>query len=137
MMEPGAKVLITRDVRDVAQKADGQIGVYEGDFPASILLKIDGEIREYDYVDFMEWNAGQPYPIPSIREAIESGIPNWKERPYYVPNDNPRIRLEDGSHIWGYECWWGPAEGAPPLEAAQAETDAWLGALLSLLKKEG
>lgn len=21
--------------------------------------------------------------------------------------DNPRITLDDGSHVWGCECWWG------------------------------
>lgn len=23
---------------------------------------------------------------------------------------NPRIDLDDGGHVWGCECWWGPEE---------------------------
>lgn len=38
---------------------------------------------------------------------------------YWYERMNPRIRLDDGSVIWGIECWWGPAENAPPLEKAQ------------------
>lgn len=32
--------------------------------------------------------------------------------------DNPRIRLEDGSVIWGAECWWGSAD-TPTTEAVE------------------
>lgn len=24
---------------------------------------------------------------------------------------NPCIELEDGSYVWGFECWWGSREG--------------------------
>lgn len=24
--------------------------------------------------------------------------------------ENPRITLDDGRHVWGMECWWGPEE---------------------------
>lgn len=24
---------------------------------------------------------------------------------------NPRIRLDSGKVVWGYECWWGPEAG--------------------------
>jgi hypothetical protein len=24
--------------------------------------------------------------------------------------DNPRIRLDSGETVWGWECWWGPEE---------------------------
>lgn len=23
---------------------------------------------------------------------------------------NPRIKLDDGSTVWGMECWWGPED---------------------------
>lgn len=23
---------------------------------------------------------------------------------------NPRIDLDDGGTVWGYQCWWGPIE---------------------------
>lgn len=27
---------------------------------------------------------------------------------------NPKIRLDDGGIVWGYECWWGPADDDTP-----------------------
>jgi len=30
----------------------------------------------------------------------------------------PRLRLEDGSHIWGYECYWLPLKEAQAVEAS-------------------
>lgn len=32
---------------------------------------------------------------------------------------NPRIRLQDGSVIWGIECWWTPVRKAGPLPQEQ------------------
>lgn len=23
---------------------------------------------------------------------------------------NPCIRLDNGRHVWGFQCWWGPAQ---------------------------
>ncbi len=23
---------------------------------------------------------------------------------------NPRIKLDSGDYVWGFECWWGPEE---------------------------
>lgn len=23
---------------------------------------------------------------------------------------NPRIKLDDGKYVWGFECWWGPED---------------------------
>lgn len=34
---------------------------------------------------------------------------------------NPRIRLQDGSVIWGIECWWCLVEQAGPLPQMQEE----------------
>ena len=42
---------------------------------------------------------------------------------------NPRIRLQDGSVIWGYECWWNPVSTSGPLPQMQEELEAhkaWL-----------
>lgn len=136
MLKPGTKVLITRDVRDVEQKADGQIGIYEGDFPISAVLWLDGKVGEYEYAKFLQWNAARPVPIPTIQEAMSSGNPDWENAPYYYINDNPRIILPDGSHIWGYECWWGVAEGAPPLEEAQAQTEDVITTVRAVLNGE-
>lgn len=134
--KPGTRVLITRDIRDIPNKRDGQIGIYEGDFPLTVLMDFGGGVKEYDYESFMRWNAEQEYPIPSVDEAKLSGDPHWKNRLWYVVMENPRIRLPDGSCVWGAECWWGPAEGAPPLEEAQAQTDAFAGAVAAVMLAE-
>lgn len=42
----------------------------------------------------------------------------------FTKGGNPRIRLEDGSCIWGIECWWDEVEDkAPPLRVAQVMLD--------------
>lgn len=32
-----------------------------------------------------------------------------------VKYENPRIRLDDGKTVWGFECWWGPESEWPTL----------------------
>jgi len=137
MLAPGTEVLITRDVRKLApeQLVSGQIGIYEGDFPVSVSVHLGNEFVEYDYARFMQFNAQQEKPIPSIQEAIASGDVNWKQNAFYMVSDFPRIRLPDGSYIWGYECWWGEAEGAPPLPEAQAQTEQVIELLRSAIKE--
>ncbi len=36
---------------------------------------------------------------------------------------NPVIQLQDGSIIWGCECWWTPVESAGPLPEMQADLE--------------
>jgi hypothetical protein len=49
---------------------------------------------------------------------------------------NPRIRLQDGSVIWGYECWWTPVRVAGPLpdeqRALEAHKTIWRAAIALL-----
>jgi hypothetical protein len=40
--------------------------------------------------------------------------------------ENPRIRLDDGTCIWGCECWWEPYNGQD-LESSQRKLWAYLG----------
>lgn len=136
MLAPGTKVLITRDVRKLPpeQLVSGQIGIYEGDFPVSVSAKFAAGYREFDYAFFMKLNAELESPFPSIEEAMASGDPNWKNKPFYMVEGYPRILLPDGSHIWGYECWWGVAEGAPPLAEAQVQTEQMIELLRSTMK---
>jgi hypothetical protein len=51
-------------------------------------------------------------------------------RSFRVPSDaieptgatfNPRIRLDDGSHVWGCECWWAAEEAVQELVRQWAE----------------
>jgi hypothetical protein len=70
-------------------------GVYEGDFPRPGWV----ESGERDsYAKIME--DGDDWPPPGKeREALLHQL-----------SLNPRIRLDDGRVVWGFQCWWGPEE---------------------------
>ena len=158
-VKPGTRVLIIEDCRE-GGRVTGQIGVYEGDFPYSVIVANGGVHSEHEYEQFMQWNQ-QERPIPSIEgvdfkddprpqrpaeDADEATTKEWMvtwdawwERNrvrmvYYGVNNNPRILLEDGSVIWGAECWWGTADDAPPLEEAQAQTEELKEAIVGVMK---
>lgn len=46
------------------------------------------------------------------------GLRGWCDEDALLPDEfamypghtNPRIELDDGSIIWGYECWWKPVK---------------------------
>jgi hypothetical protein len=109
----------------------------------------------------MQWNQEQERPFPSIEDVDfqddprpqrpaedvdESTTKEWMvawdawwdhnraRMVYYSVLENPRIRLEDGSVIWGAECWWGTADDAPPLAEAQARTEKLKTAISSVMK---
>lgn len=33
------------------------------------------------------------------------------EKPPNYPYENPKIELDDGKIVWGFECWWGNSAG--------------------------
>lgn len=43
-------------------------------------------------------------------EYIGDKIPNT---PSFIRNklENPCIKLDDGTYVWGFQCWWGDIEG--------------------------
>lgn len=67
-------------------------------------------------------------PFVDLAKAIEEVQADYRDAqtvipdlPAVLPNEtavtmlllehgNPRIKLEDGKTVWGYECWWRPAE---------------------------
>ncbi len=113
--KPGTRVIILQDCREGASATKMQ-GVYEGDFPiTAVVLYPDGNIGEYDWVAFEEWRA--------------ANCPDWQERTpdalgrKWMAETNPRIKLDDGSTIWGCQCWWGLVEGMPEWEEAQASLE--------------
>ena len=55
--------------------------------------------------------------------------------PHSFPN--PRFRLQDGTVIWGYECWWQKAEEAGPLPEMQAGLERLKRGLRRLLGLDG
>lgn len=146
MTNSGTRVFITEDCRDGGE-ATGQFGIYEGDFPFSVILGTCppgqedvqwGRRYSYDrYVSgslllsdgtpvkdvYIEWERGKEQPAPKLA----------------MPIDNPRIRLADGSVIWGCECWWCEAkEDIDPAAATEALEDQkeWLGRVFNALQHE-
>lgn len=126
----GCKVLVVEDIRE-GSPATGKTGIYEGDFPLTAIVKYNGETREVDYEPFVKavwskmipfWERGKPKP----------------EGNYWFEIDNPRIRLEDGSTIWGAECWWQPDENQelPEAVACLARHKAMLQELAEELAKK-
>lgn len=120
-METEIMVLIVEDVRD-GSPATGKTGIYEGDFPLMVCLgyQINEEVEtewrgEWDYQEYISGNL----KLIDGTAAIEK-FPEWKQgqsqpRPFFaMVMKNPRIRLEDGSIIWGAECWWKPLDKASP-----------------------
>ena len=140
--KPGAKVLIIEDCREGGQ-ATGLVGVYEGEFPRSVIVVLVEKMIEYDYDGFINGD---------VRFKTDGGVLGGKPAVHYIPyytvdgrhkhplggeypakpddatpfwfeTNNPRIRLPDGSAIWGDECMWGDAVTAPPLAEAKESLD--------------
>lgn len=142
LAKPGDKVLIIEDCRE-GSPATGQVGVYAGEFPRGAIVFLEGGARELYYDEFIsgdlrfirgEWEGKSlvdmiPFWSPENREPHPKGEGHLvtaspdPSPPYWFPSTNPRIRLPDGSVIWGDECWWGEAKNAPPLEEAQADLE--------------
>lgn len=130
--KPGDKVVIVEDCRDVPSKADGQVAVYEGDFPRSVILMRDipgkepevlGECTYEQYQDdnftIMNKSTNEEFVVHDLFAEWNDGIPKPKGRLIAMVSNNPRMRLADGSVIWGDECWWSAKraeEGNPTLE---------------------
>jgi hypothetical protein len=72
-------------------------GVYEGDFVPPF-VDFDEELKDCveAYAEARKNDPQIPEPDPAeIRRMVEE----------YVAN--PRIKLDSGKTVWGYECWWG------------------------------
>ena len=131
---PGDKVFILEDYRAGAM-ATGQVGAYEGDFPRTAIVCAGGRSADFDYDQFVSgrvkmvdgrqmcqvvpyWSArGEASPVPGGRVVTGEAE---KLLMYWFWTDNPRIRLQDGSVIWGDECRWERA-GEPGFRSVTEE----------------
>lgn len=141
MINPGMRVLITEDCRD-GGGATGKVGIYEGDFAHTIMLgRIDEENEridwhgEYWYEDYasgkLKVRTGTPIPARDVytERGVGSGsLCDVGDGPYgaliAVPILNPRICLDDGSVIWGAQCWWCEYQDDLTMDEAQAQKEA-------------
>jgi len=127
----GARVLISEDCRD-GGTATGKTGVYEGDFPLTVSFgwqdsdedNASWKPGEYAYDDYKSGFIKLQDGRPANEFYIEWVQGQPKPRPFFaMPFTNPRIRLDDGSVIWGCQCWWGDANKYATLEDAVKETE--------------
>jgi hypothetical protein len=65
---------------------------------------LGNSVPPIDY-DFSE---GGTFEAGDIEITIE---PSTDEKTY--DNTNPKIKLDNGGEVWGYECWWRPADEFP------------------------
>jgi len=101
----GAAVRVDLDCRKLGT-ATGQYGVLEGEFPRTVVEVYRASIpetsdlfREYPYEFYMKRNAEETNPTPEFAGGDEQKV-------FFYVRANPRIRLTDGSVVWGDECWW-------------------------------
>lgn len=150
----GDKVKIVEDVRDVPEKADGKVAVYEGDLPRRVILwrEREGEkpecLGECLYEQFMDdgftiqdSTTGKVFIVHNIFAVWKLGDPHPDSRLVATVSDNPRMRLEDGSVIWGDECWWVPYEEAKEATPEQLQSNLsvhkeLLGRMMRALEQE-
>jgi hypothetical protein len=94
-------------------------GAYEGDHPRDD-LQLETETREW-------WNVTREQREQMVRDMFAANPPekltttleealtremSEEAREAFVQQvlRNPRIRLDDGRVVWGYQMWWGPEE---------------------------
>lgn len=149
--DKGKLALIVKDCRD-GEPATGKHGICEGDIPIRFTFKKPGE--SYKTCEYSEENEnlliacgfvhmntltdmaakdlGLTLPMhgdgPETQEAFKK---HWnrlneleEQYPFYFESTNPRILLEDGSRIWGCECWWKTVESKIPDDKLQEVLEA-------------
>lgn len=129
-IKPGTKVRIVRDIRKDAINVSGQIGVYEGEAVTCVRVMDAGEWKElrpevleaawfqsrYPKCDKDFWNQLKKRtvddPCPSLAEPMQVVSAWYKKHQvrFHYLDTSPTIRLNDGTCIFGYQCWWNVVE---------------------------
>jgi hypothetical protein len=132
----GARVRIVEDCRK-GGGATGMYGVYQGPQPFSLLVQFDGHIHEMGFDEYAKTRVPvltgenptigffEMVPLP---QASPIWIPGATHQParesnFAIVDDNPLILLDDGTEIWGCECWWDMAEHVDDIARAQEELE--------------
>jgi hypothetical protein len=110
-MEVGTRVIAVRDADEEEVRAFG-LGTYAGDHvwpgwdPDLPIYKDGPTLREL--TSDVEGD-GPSEPAGDREERIERVLARMAL--------NPRIDLDSGGSVWGFQCWWGPG--------GQGELDRW------------
>lgn len=90
----GDRVGAFRSANETTVKLFG-FGVYEGEFrPPGVKEPTLDTVRSIMGDD----------AVGKTDAELQRFLDALKATPFY---SNPRIRLDSGEHVWGYECWWG------------------------------
>jgi hypothetical protein len=128
-MEVGEKVLILEDCRQDVASATGQEATYEGEFPAFVAVYFGNGVSagRLDYAAFVggtliDEGSGRPVRdlVPLVASVQDASSDLKPYDLFGVIEHSSRLRLDDGSWLWGDECWWLPAEDAADLETERA-----------------
>ena len=131
--EPGTRVFAVQSADEKQVRLYGK-GVYVGDdFPPGTpaqpspeeFLKIQDMILEFDQTDPISiliedlrkkgLNKEDLDALEAQHKAqneVEMARPLQDRVQEYYEHamKNPKIELDDGSVVWGFQCWWGPEE---------------------------
>lgn len=87
--EIGTRVIAIRDAGDGVVNSFGE-GVYEGDFHLGDVVSTT------------------PFTEQDKMKLVAQFLDGDLDEAIMPPN--PRIRLDDGTCVWGTQCWWGPKD---------------------------
>lgn len=131
--EPGTRVFAVLSANSDEIKLLG-FGTYVGDYPRGPEIFPEGDYKMAREV--LQENDKNPLVTPEVirqyhldkgatEETSEEEVEKFKEqqekeraRPIRERahellsrmNLNPKIELDDGRVVWGYQCWWGPED---------------------------
>lgn len=150
-------MLIIEDCREGAP-ATGKTGIYEGDFPVGVYFVLGEDVsQQYSFDKYEQgtlWLGHLPArfhfaitgrnmkaAMDAAERPVKECYPIWQTGteqpagPCAMTHDNPRIRLDDGSVIWGYQCWWRSLEEEPAHDMTdeQANLETTKGAIRDLV----
>jgi len=72
-------------------------GVYEGDHIRPDVPPFEEAVKDPEIKEMLE----------RASTDIERQKLMYESNPFYK---NPRIKLDNGTIVWGFQCWWGPED---------------------------
>jgi hypothetical protein len=118
--EPGTRVWAVRNADQETVWAFG-FGVYAGDFPrpggASDTDRVAAE-KAIQHFDAMPLPPDDPKAAAWLAADRVKPMAQRVNELVHEMSLNPKIVLDDGGVVWGYECWWGEAADSTPQEWA-------------------
>lgn len=61
----------------------------------------------------------------NVVKLLGYGVYLGKETPPDYPFPNPKLQMDNGAIVWGYQCWWGD-ESAVESQIAKYKKAGWV-----------